>query len=275
MLELGYIGAPIAVAITWTLIPLYYRLYLAYIGLGGYWNYSTTDAVAGWGPMLKLALPSLLMVEAEYFAFEVLVIAAAQLSTASLAAQTILATLNGAFWQIPFSISIAGTTIIAQHIGAKSSQLAKVSTAVVFGLAFLCSSTNAIMFSAFRRFLPTIFTREPDVTLLVEQTLPYVAAMHLFDGLAACCNGILRGIGQQVIGGWINLTLYYVVALPFSFWATFALKRGLSGLWSGVTIGLILVVAFELLFVFKLDWQKSIRDADKRNRDTKMVYRVP
>lgn len=274
MLDLGYIGAPIAVAITWTLIPLYYRLYLAYTGLGGIWTHATTNAVTGWSPMLQLALPSLLMVEAEYLAFEVLVLAAAQLSTASLAAQTILATLNGAFWQIPFSISIAGTTIVAQHIGAKSSQRAKVSAAVVFGLTFLCSTTSAVLFFTFRGFWPSIFTRESDVTRLVEQTLPYVAAMHLFDGLAACCNGILRGIGQQVFGGWVNLTLYYVVALPFSFWATFVLHRGLSGLWSGVTVGLVLVVAFELIFVFRLDWQKCIRDADRRNRETKQASTV-
>jgi MATE family multidrug resistance protein len=45
--------------------------------------------------MLRLALPGLLMVEAEYLAFEILVLAAAYLSPTHLAAQTIFATLNG------------------------------------------------------------------------------------------------------------------------------------------------------------------------------------
>lgn len=82
--------------------------------------------------MLKLAIPGLVMMEAEYLAFKVLVLASAQLSTANLAAQTILATLNSAFWQVPFSISIAGTTMIGNHIGARSITSARRSALVVF-----------------------------------------------------------------------------------------------------------------------------------------------
>ena len=164
---LGFIGAPIAVVVTWTLVSLYLLLYLHVAGQGGIWQHKTSKALGGWGPMLRLAVPGLIMVEAEYLAFEVLVIASAQLSTANLAAQTVLAMLNSAFWQIPFSISIAGTTRIAQHIGAKSTRSAKTSAIVLFVGVFMCSATNSLLFFCFRAFWPTILTDEADVVELV------------------------------------------------------------------------------------------------------------
>ena len=205
------------------------------------------------------------MVEAEYLAFEILVIASAQLSTADLAAQTILATLNSAFWQIPFSISIAGTTMIAQHIGAGSARLAKTSALAVFVSALLCSASHSILFFSFSAFWPRIFTNDPDVVELVEHTLPLVAVMQLFDGLVACCNGILRGCGRQSVGGWVNLSCYYVVALPVSLFTTFGFHWGLRGLWVGVTLALVLVTFAESMFLITSDWQKSVEDAKPRN----------
>lgn len=215
--------------------------------------------------MLRLALPGLVMVEAEYLAFEVLMFAAAQLSTADLAAQTILVTLNSVFWQIPFSISSAGTTMISQRIGAKSAPSAKISALVVFIWSFACSATNAALLFSFRAFWPTIFTNDPGVIEIIETTLPLVACMQLFDGLAACCNGMLRGIGKPAFGGWVNLSCYYLVALPVSLWTTFTLHWGLIGLWVGVTLALVIVTFAEIIFLVVTDWQKSVDDAECRN----------
>jgi MATE family multidrug resistance protein len=215
--------------------------------------------------MLKLALPGLIMVEAEYFAFEVLVVISAQLSTASLAAQTILATINGAFWQIPFSIGTAGTTRIAQHIGAGSISSAKLSACIVFSYTFCCSAASGIILFWLRASWPFLFTNDSEVVLLVEHTLPVVAVMHLFDGLAACCNAMLRGVGRPAFGGWTNLICYYAVALPLSLWVTFRLNWGLVGLWFGVLVALVIVVVAELCFLMTANWRKSVDDTERRN----------
>jgi len=52
------------------------------------------------------------------------------------------------------------------------------------------------------------------------------------DAVACCCNGILRGLGRQEIGGYVQLFAYYGVAMPISFGFAFGLKWGLHGLWS-------------------------------------------
>lgn len=52
------------------------------------------------------------------------------------------------------------------------------------------------------------------------------------------CNGLLRGLGRQNIGGWANLVFYYLIGLPISFGTAFGLGWELGGLWTGVAIAL-------------------------------------
>lgn len=74
---------------------------------------------------------------------------------------------------------------------------------------------------------------------IVAHTLPVVAVMQVFDGLCVGAHGLLRGIGRQEIGGYVNLAVYYLLAVPLSFGTGFGLDWKLNGLWFGVTIGLI------------------------------------
>ena len=89
---------------------------------------------------------------------------------------------------------------------------------------------------------PQLFTSDTEVIELAARVLPICAAFQLFDALAANTNGILRGLGRQEIGGYIQLLCYYVVALPVGFGLAFGLGWNLRGLWSGVAIGLFLQV---------------------------------
>lgn len=75
----------------------------------------------------------MIMVEAEWFAFEILTLATGQFGTSYLAAQSILVTLTSTTFQIPFPLSIAGSTRVANLIGAKLPDAAKISAKVVCG----------------------------------------------------------------------------------------------------------------------------------------------
>jgi hypothetical protein len=80
--------------------------------------------------MIKLAIPGLLMVEAEFLAFEILTLASSYFSTTHLAAQSVLATITGITFQIPFPMSIAASTRVANLIGATLTDAAKTSAKV-------------------------------------------------------------------------------------------------------------------------------------------------
>lgn len=261
----GFIGAPIAVAITDNLLPIFLFLYVRFVDGRQCWNGFSWKAFHNWGPMVKLALPGLLMVEAEYLAFEILTLAASYFGTSHLAAQSVLSTITALTFQIPFPLSIAASTRIANLIGATLSDAAKTSAKVAMVAATIVGVFNVILLSSLRNYIPQLFTNDQDVINLVSRVLPLCAAFQLFDALAANCNGLLRGLGRQEIGGWVNLFCYYVIAMPISFGTAFGLDWELEGLWSGVALALGLVAAAEGYFIWRADWNQAVTDAQTRN----------
>lgn len=127
---------------------------------------------------------------------------------------------------------------VANLIGATLSEAAKTSAKVALYAAVVVGLFNVILLSTLRNIIPQLFTDDADVIALVAQVLPLCAAFQLFDALAANSNGLLRGLGKQEIGGWVNLGCYYVVAMPISFGTAFGLGWELEGLWTGVAIAL-------------------------------------
>ncbi|KAH1715570.1 hypothetical protein KXW40_000657 [Aspergillus fumigatus] len=262
---LGFVGAPISVAITDWLMPFFLFLYVYFVAGSECWNGLTNRAFRNWGPMIQLALPGLVMVEAECLAFEVLTLASSWLGTTPLAAQSILSTIASITFQIPFPVSISGSTRIANLIGATLVDAAKTSAKVTMGGAVIVGLLNMIVLSSLRHYIPLLFTSDEEVIKLVAGVLPLCAAFQLFDALAANCNGIMRGIGRQEIGGYVQLFSYYAIAMPISFGTTFGLNWGLFGLWSGVAIALCLVSIIEMIFLTRADWNRAVTDALRRN----------
>ena len=266
-LNLGFIGAPIAVAITDNCLPLGLFIYVRFFSKNGMscWNGFTKKAFHNWDPMVKLALPGVLMVEAEVLAFEILTFAASYYGVEVLAAQSILATLTNITFQIPFPLSIAASTRVANLIGATLVDAAKLTTRVAFFGAFLIGIFNVVLLSALKDYIPRLFTSDEEVVRLTSAVLPLCAAFQLFDALAALANGVLRGIGRQHFGGYVQLFCYYVIAMPISFGTTFGLDWGLLGLWTGVAIALGLVFAVEFVYLKNTDWTTSVEEARLRN----------
>ncbi|ETS82965.1 hypothetical protein PFICI_04841 [Pestalotiopsis fici W106-1] len=261
----GFIGAPIAVAFSQNLIPLLLFLYVVFIDGSQCWGGFSKKALMNWGPMIKLAVPGMIMVVAEWLAFEVLTLASGQFGTTYLAAQSVLVTLSATTFQLPFPISIAASTRVANLIGAKLVGAAKTSAHVAVVAAGLVSIFNVTILSSLRYELPKLLTKDEEVIELVAQIMPLMAIMQIFDAMAAMAHGLLRGIGKQHFGGYANLLSYYVVALPISFGTAFALDWKLEGLWFGVTLGLALVAAVEYWYIYTSDWEQSVREAEHRN----------
>lgn len=182
------------------------------------------------------------MVEAECLAFEILTLASTRLGTTNLAAQTVLVTISTCTYQIPFPVGIATSTRVANLIGATLADAAKITAKVSAMGAILVGVFNAIGLSLLRKSIPQLFTEDQEVIALVANVLPVCAAFQLFDALVTTANGTLRGLGFQIIGGYVQILGYYVFAMPISIGTAFGLGWGLYGLWSGVAVALGLYV---------------------------------
>lgn len=208
----GFIGAPIAVVCIENLLPITLFLYVRFVGGMECWAGFSRKAFTNWGPMVRLALPGLIMVLAEFLAFEILTLSASWISSTHLATQSVLSTISSITFQIPFPISIAASTRIANLIGATLPDAGKVAAKVALFAAFGVGLMNAIILVSIRDYVPWLFTSDPDVAALTSKVLPINAAFQVFDALAALCNGILRGLGRQEVGGYVNLFAYYAAS---------------------------------------------------------------
>ncbi|KAK2613604.1 hypothetical protein N8I77_000508 [Diaporthe amygdali] len=264
-LELGFIGAPISVVITQNLLPTLLFAYVYFVDGKQCWGGFSKRALSNWGPMIRLSIPGMIMVEAEWFAFEILTLATGQFGSTYLAAQSILMTITSTTFQIPFPIAIASSTRVANLIGAGLVDASKTCAKVAFWAGCLVGVFNVTILSSLRYQLPLLFTPDSEVVDLVAKTMPVCAVMQFFDCLAAISHGLLRGTGKQEFGGYANLVSYYAVALPLAFGTAFGLGWKLEGLWFGVTVGLALVSTVELGYLSRSDWEQSAKEAEHRN----------
>ncbi|KAK4161278.1 ethionine resistance-conferring protein 1 [Cladorrhinum sp. PSN259] len=261
----GFKGAPLAVALTQNMLPWLLLLYVWKVAGSEAWGGFRSAALRNWGPMIRLALPGMIMVVAEWFAFEILTLASGRIGIATLAAQSILVTVTSTTFQLPFPISVAGSTRVANLIGANLVDAARTSAKVTAFAGLVVGLFNLTLLTTFRYKIPLLFTRDSEVIEIVASVLPICAFMQVFDGLAAVSHGLLRGIGRQEFGGYANLACYYIVALPISFGLGFGLNWELPGLWTGVTIGLGLVSFVEQWFIWSSDWHQAAKEAEHRN----------
>jgi MATE family multidrug resistance protein len=71
--------------------------------------------------------------------------------------------------------------------------------------------------------------------------LTIAAIFQLFDGTQAVATGVLRGIGDTRTPMAINVVGHWVFGLPVGWALCFRYGWGVTGLWMGLSIGLIFV----------------------------------
>jgi len=200
----GYIGAPIAVVITDWLMALLLILYVRFVRGMECWGGFSRKALYNWSPMIKLAIPGLIMLEAEWLAFEILTLLAAYWSTAHVAAQSILSTTASLTFQLPFALSVAVSTRVANLLGATLGDSAKMAAQLGMVLAAGVGLFNFILILASRHWVARLFTQDPEVIQLFVKTIPLGAVFQLFDSIGACTAGLLRGQGLLLFSTYLQ-----------------------------------------------------------------------
>jgi multidrug resistance protein, MATE family len=266
--DLGFTGAAWSVVISNNLQPIVLALYVAFIAPSNLQCWPGLDlrrACQNWGPMIKLGVPGVLMTFSEWFAFDVLTIAAGYLSEPDLAAQSVLTTVVVLMYHIPFPISIAASTRFGNLIGYGALDAARLTWRTHY-LIFVCIGIfDVIVLTSCRHVIAAIFTHDDAVKAIITTVMPITAAAQFFDAVLALSNGLLRGLGRQKIGGWINLGVYYLFALPLSFFLCFGPPHmGLSGMWIGPCSGLACAAIIMTSYMRLTDWQKAVDEARER-----------
>ncbi|KAI7890001.1 mate-domain-containing protein [Mucor mucedo] len=262
--ELGFMGAPLATSCSYWLMLTLLVCYIKFVKGSEAWGGWTSECLTGWWPFLKISIPSLLMITAEWWAFELSSLAASYLSTRDLAAQSILLTSASALYTIPFGISVAASNRIGNALGESNANKAKIASRVAFLFAVVFGAMNSTFFMLVRHKFGYIFTSDDDVVALVAKIIPLGALFQIADGLSGVCGGVIRGMGRQSFAAWVNLFSYYVVALPLGYYLTFVLDWDLAGLWIGLCLALFLVASGEVMYLLCADWNTEVKRTQER-----------
>ncbi|KAI9339047.1 mate-domain-containing protein [Obelidium mucronatum] len=263
-------GAAFALTISHWLIALSLVIYMVYIegGCGDAFCRLESNHIFHskklW-VVTSLGISGILMTCSEWWAWEIIALAAGLLGPEYLAAQTIVLSATSWAYTMPLGVAIACTTRIGNALGAGAPEKAKLSALVVLGLGVVLASVNSGLLLLGRKRLGHLFTDEAGVIDVVDQIIPLAAAFQLADVLGCICGGILRGAGRPEIGAYLNLIGYYILGIPVGIFLCFKVGWKIFGLWIGLTTALYAVSFIEIYMIYKLDWKREAGNAYQRS----------
>ena len=150
---------------------------------------------------------------------------------------------------VPLGMSSAGAVAVGHAIGRKDLHAARQSgwLAICLGGGFM--TVAAIVFLLIPRPLISLFTTNSDVLKIAIPLLSVAAVFQIFDGLQVVTTGVLRGAGDTRTPMFVNLMGHWLLGLPTGYFLAFVLGYGVTGIWWGLSVGLI-VVGCVLLFAW-------------------------
>lgn len=259
---MGLDGAPIATGISYWLSFLYLVAYTAFVQGKQCWGgLSPRRAASNMAPFTRLAALGVVHVGTEWWAFEIVALAAGRLGTLPLAAQSVIMTADQIINTIPFGLGVAESARLGNLLGAEDARAARRSAHAAAVLSVLFGAVILTVLMAARESVGALFNDDPRVVRLVAHVIPYVALFQIADGLNGSCGGALRGMGRQWVGALVNCVSYYGGALPGGIYLAFNGGWGLAGLWMGQLVALSLVGILEWVIVGVSSWEGEVKRA--------------
>lgn len=258
-IALGFIGAPIATAISFNLVSLVSIAYGVWFVPRTAWHPLSRRSFTNLGLLVQLGLAGVGQTASEWWSWELIGLAASLLGPVALATQSVLLVSASTAFQAPFALSVAASVRIGNLLGEQNAKRAALATQISLLLAFVLAGISSTIFLAFRHSWGYLFNNDPAVIALVASILPLVSLFQVFDALSAVTGGVLRARGKQFTGALLNLSAYYVIGIPFGLWLTFRCGMELQGLWIGLTVSLVYCAVVGVHLCLATDWDVEVR----------------
>ncbi|CAI8593782.1 unnamed protein product [Vicia faba] len=221
---------------------------------------------SGLGELMKLAVPSCLMICLEWWWYEIVTVMAGYLEnpTLAVAATGILIQTTSMMYTVPMALAGCVSARVGNELGAGKPYKAKLAAMVALGCAFVMGFINVTWTVVLRYGWAGLFTNDEPVKALVASVMPIMGLCELANCPQTTGCGILRGTARPVIGANINLGSFYFVGTPVAVGLAFWFKIGFSGLWFGLLSAQV-ACALSILYVVivRTDWEAEAMKAEK------------
>lgn len=201
--------------------------------------------------IFKLGLPISGQMIFEMGAFSFSAIMIGWIGAKELAAHQIAINVASVSYMMASGIAAAATIRVGNQKGLgnyRAMRMAGISS-FVMGAGFMVLS--GILMVMGNNLIPMLYISDPEVVQLASMLLIIAALFQLSDGVQVVGLGALRGLEDVKIPSLISLIAYWVIGLPIGYLLCFKAGFGVSGIWTGLLIGLS-VAAILLFFRFKM-----------------------
>ncbi|KAJ2393510.1 ethionine resistance protein [Coemansia sp. RSA 2611] len=260
-LGLGFVGAPLATAISSWLLFLGMALYVALSDARRAWGGLSRESLDGLWGFYRLAVPGAAMLACSWAAFEAVTFGAAAFGPVSLAAQACIFSAMALTYQAPAAIGSAAATRIGHSLGLGRPRRARYCAHVAVAMGYVLGAVCSVLLFANRRRWGYLYSDDARVVALCTRLMPYFAAVQTFDGMNGLVGGVLRALGKQRLGALLAFPSFWVLGLPLGFYLAMGpLHLEVVGLWLGLAAAVIVFSVAQQWHVFyRVDWPSEVR----------------
>jgi MATE family multidrug resistance protein len=191
--------------------------------------------------LVRIGLPAAGQMTMEIGVFTVVSVMIGRLSAVALAGHQIALVTISTTYMMPLGISSAAAVRVGHRLGSRHREAAARAGWMAMALGAAVMSAAAVVLLTAPEWIARLFTPEGEVIRAAATLLRIAAVFQLFDGLQVVATGALRGAGDTRWPMACHFAGYWVIGLPLGVWLCFSKGWGAAGLWSGLSLGLILI----------------------------------
>ncbi|GEM_PF-3979446 len=211
-----------------------------------------------------MGIPIGIQLMLEAFGLQITTFIAGRIGSDELGAHTVILNLQYLFFILPMSLSLCAATRLGFEIGTKNKNILTIYKAslIVSICAFLITSLT-VLFAG--ESLIEAYGVSEKIINLAKECLTYSSIFLFFYGLQMLGTGFLRGAGLTISTSIANVFSLYICALPMCYFLAISQGWGLSGLWAGLSFGMIVATLISLFLNIKfyLQYNKTLLSSKK------------
>jgi len=197
--------------------------------------------------IIRIGTPIALQYTFELSAFSGAAILIGTIGVDQQAAHQIAINLAAMTYMVSSGIAGAATIKSGNYFGVNDKENLRASAISNYHVVIVFMCCTALLFSFGSHILPYMYTTDKAVISIASQLLIIAAIFQLFDGTQVVGLGILRGMGDVNVPTIATFLAYWVVGIPVGYYLGIILGLGVTGVWYGLVLGLM--VSSALMFI--------------------------
>jgi len=256
---LGATGAGIATLISRLMMPLIFWLVLrckpAFRQYTLHITHYTLHLQDGLRRLWRIGLPIGLQTTMETVLFTLSFIFIGWLGKESLAAHQIANQIADLTFMLALGIGSATTIRVSHQLGKGDLHAVRMASNASIHLALLINTLGAAMMIGLRKYIPYLFTEDPEVISIASGLILIAGFFQYADGLQTVGAAMLRGITDVKRPMVYAAISYLVISLPLGLLLMFTCHLGAQGMWISFIVGLSCAA-----ILFHVRFRKKLRE---------------